>query len=87
VEGPHLSFLKDGTLPRDKAETHKLQHLATRYILLVRLLYKKAYSKLHDDPYLRCLRLEEAMSVMQETHDGDHGNQAGGRSLIHKAIN
>jgi len=74
-------------LPEDKAEVQKLQHLATGYILLGGLLYKKSYSRLRNDPYLRCLRPEEARSVMQEIHDGDYGNHAGGRSLAHKAIN
>ena len=39
---PITVYLKDGTLPRDKAETQKLQHLAIRYILLRDLLYKKS---------------------------------------------
>jgi len=50
-------------------------------------MYKKSYTKLHSDPYLRCLKLAEAKKVMQEIHDGDCGNHAGGHSLIHKAIN
>jgi len=78
VEGPHISFLKDGTVPRDKAEAQNLQRLASRYILLGGLLYKKSYSKLHNNPYLRCLELEEARSVMQEIHDGDCENHVGG---------
>ena len=49
-----ISFLKDGTFFEDKAEAQKLQHLATRYILFEGLLYKKSYSMLHYDPYLRC---------------------------------
>jgi len=74
-------------LLEDKAGDQKLQHLATRYILLGGLLYKKSYSRLHYDPYLRCLGPEEAKSVMQEIHDGDCGNHAEGRSFAHKAIN
>jgi len=82
-----ISFLKDGTLPDDKAQTQKLRHLATRYVLLGELLYKKLYSRLHSDPYLGCLGSEEARSVMQEIHDGDYGNHVRGRSLAYKAIN
>jgi len=51
-------------LPKDKAEAQKLQQIATRYILIGELLYKKSYSSLHYDPYLRFLRLEEAKDVM-----------------------
>jgi len=87
LRDPIISFLKYGTLPEDKAEAQKLQHLATRYILLDGLLCRKSYSRLHSDPYLRCLWSEKARSVMQEIHDGDYGNHARGQSLTHKAIN
>ena len=35
---PIIVYLKDETLPGDKAKAQKLQHLATRYILLGDLL-------------------------------------------------
>jgi len=79
--------LKDEVLLNNRAEAQKRQHLATRYILLGDILYKKSYSKLHSDPYLRCLGPDKAKKVMQEIHDGDYGNHAGGQSLSHKAIN
>ena len=84
---PIISYLKDRTLPDDRAEARKLQHMATRYILFGDILYKKSYSNLYPDPYLRCLDPVEARKVMQEIHDGDYGNHAGGRSLAHKVIN
>lgn len=46
-----IAHLKDETLPGDKTEAQKLQHLATRFLLFDDLLYKK-YSKLSYDPYL-----------------------------------
>ena len=64
---PIIAYLKDGTLPDDIIEARKLQHLATRYILLGDMLYKKSYSNPHSDPYLRCLSPEEAQRVMQES--------------------
>ena len=72
-----ISFLKDGTLPEDKTETQKLQHLATRYILL-----GESYTRSHTPgcittPYLRCLRPEEARSVIQEIRDSDCENHMG----------
>ena len=73
---PIMAYLQDGTVPGDKAEAQKLQHLATRYILLGDL-YKKSYSKLHSDPYLRCLGSEEARKVMQEIHYDDCGHHTG----------
>ena len=55
---PIISFPKDGMLHKGKAEAQKLQHITTRYVLLGKHLYKKSYSKLHYDLYLRCLRPE-----------------------------
>jgi len=66
------------------AEAQKLQHMVTRYIPPRDVLYKKLYSKLH---YISCLRSNEAKMVMQEIHDNECGNHAGGRSLTYKAIN
>jgi len=82
---PIISYLKNGTLLDDKTEAQKLRRLVT--VLLEDLLYKKSYSKLQSDPYLRRFGPEEARRVMQEMHDGDCGNHAGGLSLAHKAIN
>ena len=42
---PIIAYLKDRTLPNDKVEAQKLQHIATRYTLIGELMYKKSYSK------------------------------------------
>ena len=52
---PIISYLKDGTLLDDRAEARKLQNMAAWYVLLRDILYKKSYSNLRLDPYLRCL--------------------------------
>ena len=59
---PIIIYLKDMTLPDDKVEARKLQHLATRYTLLGDVLYKKSYFKLSSDPYLRCLGSDSSES-------------------------
>jgi len=84
---PIIAYLKDETLPDDMTEIQKLQYLATRYTLLRNTLYKKSYSSLHSDPYLKCLGPDEARKVMQEIQDGDCGNHVGARSLAQKVIN
>ena len=61
---PIITYLKDGVLPDDRVEAQKLKHLATRYILLGNVLYKKFYSKFHSDSYLRCLGPDEAKKVI-----------------------
>ena len=45
-----ITYLKNGTTLSDKAEAQKLQHMATKYMLIGELLYKKFYSKLQSDP-------------------------------------
>lgn len=45
---PILAYLKDETLPSDKAEAQKLQHLVTRYTVLNNKLYIKFYSNLRS---------------------------------------
>jgi len=82
-----IAYLKDKTLPNDKAEAQKLQHMATRYVLIGDLLYKKSYCKLYSNPYLRCLGSNEARRVVQEINDDDCEKHAGGRSLAYKVIN
>ena len=55
-----IAYLKDRTLPDDRAEAQKLLYVATRCTLLGDALYKKSYFKLHADSYLRCLGPDEA---------------------------
>ena len=83
---PIITYLKDGSLPDDRAEAQKLLHLANRYTPRS-VFYKKSYFKLHANPYLRCLGSDKARRVMQKNHDGDCENHSGGRSLAHKVIN
>jgi len=83
---PIIAYLKDRTLPDGRAEAQKLLHLATIYMLLGNILYKKSYFKPHVDSYLRCLGPDEARRDA-EIHGGDCGNHSGGclpliRSLI-----
>ena len=38
---PIIAYVKDGVLPNDRAETQKLQYMATRYILPGDVMFKK----------------------------------------------
>uniref|UniRef100_A0A2N9HB70 RNase H type-1 domain-containing protein n=1 Tax=Fagus sylvatica TaxID=28930 RepID=A0A2N9HB70_FAGSY len=77
---PIIRYLKEGTLPADKTEAHKLQIRASRFQLLGGILYKMGFSR----PHLRCLSPEEANYVIREVHEGVCGNHSGARSLAHK---
>uniref|UniRef100_A0A2N9FQE6 Integrase catalytic domain-containing protein n=1 Tax=Fagus sylvatica TaxID=28930 RepID=A0A2N9FQE6_FAGSY len=77
---PIIRYLKEGTLPADRAEAHKLRIRASRFQLLGGILYKMGFSR----PHLRCLSPEEANYVIREVHEGVCGNHSGARSLAHK---
>ena len=75
-------YLKDGVLSDEKEATRKLKVLATRFVLIKDVLYKRDFSH----PYLRCLGNEEADYVMREVHEGICGNHSGSRLLVHKLV-
>jgi ribonuclease HI len=77
---PIIRYLKEGTLPADRTEAHKLRIRASRFQLLGGILYKMGFSR----PHLRCLSPEEANYVIREVHEGVCGNHSGARSLAHK---
>uniref|UniRef100_A0A2N9ESH3 Uncharacterized protein n=1 Tax=Fagus sylvatica TaxID=28930 RepID=A0A2N9ESH3_FAGSY len=77
---PIIRYLKEGILPADRAEAHKLRIRASRFQLLGGILYKMGFSR----PHLRCLSPEEANYVIREVHEGVCGNHSGARSLAHK---
>ena len=77
---PIIRYLKEGTLPADRVETHKLRIRASRFQLLGGILYEMGFSRTH----LRCLSPEEADYAIPEVHEGVCGNHSGARSLAHK---
>jgi ribonuclease HI len=77
---PITSYLREGTLPADRTEAHKLKIRASHFRLLGGILYKMSFSR----PHLRCLSPEEANYVIREVHEGICGNHSGARSLAHK---
>ncbi|TVU66560.1 integrase zinc binding domain-containing protein, partial [Cobetia crustatorum] len=79
---PIFNFLTMGEIPSDKLEARRLRVRAARYVVLNDTLYKKGYSQ----PYLRCLRNDEAEYVMREIHEGICGNHSGSRALALKIL-
>ena len=76
------SYLKNGMLSDGKDVARKLKVLASRFVLIKDVLYKRGFSRL----YLRCLSPEEADYVMREVHEGIYGNHSGSRSLVQRLI-
>ncbi|XP_058075573.1 uncharacterized protein LOC131224000 [Magnolia sinica] len=79
---PIYNYLTFGEVPSDRLEARRLRVIAVRSIVLNGILYKKG----HSQPYLRCLRPDEADYVIQEIHKGICGNHSGGRALALKIL-
>ena len=79
---PLIAYLKSGILLDEKEVARKLNVLASRFMLIRDVLYKRGFSRL----YLRCLAHDETDYVMREVHKGIYGNHLGARSLVHKLI-
>ena len=76
------SYLKNGMLSDGKDVARKLKVIASRFVLIKDVLYKRGFSR----PYLRCLVPEEVEYVMREVHKGICRNYSGEKSLVHKLI-
>lgn len=75
---PILKFLESDILPEDKVEAEKIRRKAPWYWLSEdKKLYKRSFSR----PYLLCVPLETAESILEELHEGICRNHTGGRSL------
>ena len=79
---PIISYLKDGSLPKDRSASRRLKVQASRFILICNFLYKRGFSH----PYLQCVVPNKADYVMREIHEGVCRNHSGAWSLIHKLI-
>ena len=79
---PTTPYLQGGTLPNDRHEARRIMVLASRFIILQGILYKRGFSL----PYLRCLTPTEAEYVIREIHEGICRNHSGARSLSKKVI-
>lgn len=77
-----IKYLKDGGLPNDKIQSHKIRLQLARYTMVGGVLYRRGYSH----PLLKCLSTSEARYVLREIHEGICGNHSGGWMLALKAV-
>ena len=68
-----VCYLKEGWLPKDKAEARKIQIRVAHFVIINDVLYIQGYSL----PYLRCANSEEVDYVLREINEGVCRNQAG----------
>ncbi|KAJ9560566.1 hypothetical protein OSB04_005726, partial [Centaurea solstitialis] len=72
------NYLKHDQLPEDKMEARKTRSKASRYTIFEDQLYRRSTTGL----LLRCVTNKiQINQILQEMHDGECGNHAGGRSL------
>ena len=74
---PIVSYLRNGTLPKDPNASRRLKVQSSCFILIRDVLYKKGFSC----PYLRCLAPVKANYVMREFHEEVCGNHSRALSL------
>ncbi|XP_065634081.1 uncharacterized protein LOC136069458 [Quercus suber] len=80
---PIIQFLKEDTLPEERLEADKVQGKAIRFWLSEN---QKLYTRSYSGPYLLCIHLEAAESLLEKLHKGICGSHTRGRSLAHRAI-
>ncbi|KAJ9542444.1 LOW QUALITY PROTEIN: hypothetical protein OSB04_028950 [Centaurea solstitialis] len=75
------NYLKHDQLPEDKMEARKTRSKASRYTIFEVQLYRRSTTGL----LLRCVTSKVQINqILQEMHDGECGNHAGGRSLANR---
>ncbi|KAJ9539344.1 hypothetical protein OSB04_032077 [Centaurea solstitialis] len=75
------NYLKHDQLPEDKMEARKTRSKASRYTILEDQLYRRSTTGL----LLRCVTSKVQINqILQEMHDGECGNHAGGRCLANR---
>lgn len=79
---PIIQYLKDGTLPADKAEARNLSRRAAKYFLCGETLYKKGFSS----PSLKCVPPYEADYILRELHEGVCGSHQAPATLKRKTL-
>ncbi|XP_019157455.1 PREDICTED: uncharacterized protein LOC109154025 [Ipomoea nil] len=74
---PLIDYLTDGKLPEDPRKRMDIKRRTPRFIYYKETLYRRSF----DGIFLRCLREEEALQAMQETHSGVCGAHQSGPKL------
>lgn len=77
-----ISYLKNGTFPKDKKIAQKLWIKSTRYTVEGNIKFKRGYMV----PLLRCINEDEVTYVMKKIHKVICENHASVHSLAQKAL-
>ncbi|XP_077228325.1 uncharacterized protein LOC143861268 [Tasmannia lanceolata] len=77
-----INFLCNGQLPKEKKKARQVIQRSARFSLDGENLYKRSYTL----PYLKCLRPNDVVYMLQETHEGICGEHLGGKALAIKVL-
>ena len=78
-----IAFLKEGKLPDDHSEAHKIRLKSARFSLTAEgHLYRRSFI----GPLLRCVHPSQVADVLYEIHEGICRSHTWSRSLTHRAI-
>lgn len=76
------TYLLNGDLSKGKTEACNLRYRVEKYTMIGNQLSKRSYST----PYLYYLDKDKSQYMLQEIHEGIHGNHTIGSSFAHKVI-
>lgn len=80
---PIVKFIRDGKLPKDKKEVHKIRLKSGEFYLSAEgHLYKRSFT----GPLLQCVYPSQVEDFLYEIHDGIYRSHVRGKSLAHRAI-
>ncbi|GJZ97111.1 reverse transcriptase domain-containing protein [Tanacetum coccineum] len=77
---PIREYLKEGILPKDPQKARKLRIKVPLYRMIEERLYRRSYMS----PWLRCVGLMQAKSIIKEVYEGSCGMHSGPRSVVSK---
>lgn len=79
---PFKDYLLNGVLPTSRNEARKLLRKVPRFLMQGDTLYRRGFSA----PLLRCVSQDEAREILENVHEGNCGDYAGGQNLARKIL-
>ncbi|KAG2725657.1 hypothetical protein I3760_01G076300, partial [Carya illinoinensis] len=77
-----VEYLNKGKLPEKNDEARKIRRKAVRFILIDRVIYKRAFST----QLLRCISLQEAQYILIEIYERICRNHSRKKTLAKKTV-
>ncbi|XP_010227152.1 uncharacterized protein LOC100834880 [Brachypodium distachyon] len=79
---PIMSYLKDGSLPKEEVSARQIQRRAKAYTIINGELYKRSVTNILQ----QCVEPAEGQEILRDIHQGECGHHASSRTLVGKAF-